>query len=454
MTIAARGDRPARSGQNKKQACQKAITRQKGGAMQRGVWILAALALSGCMSLDRGAGQVSRFTIGPADNQTQSTIIADLQARRSILPPDSPYARISAPVLAAASRPAEAQLRGARLRAEAASKNWLPKVGPNISLNSLSEIVSQLVVEQMLFDNGHRKAERAFARADVEIAAVTMVEDTNDRILTALGLYLDAMKARDRAVVESRTLADMEQFEWIMAERVRGGVSDSSDLHVLRQKLAEIRSTLAAQQEAEATAFAELNAMSDGPLDDVSGLTDLPLGDPAARSLDVLRAEAEKERDIASARMERAGLLPALTAGGTLGQNGSGIGLNLSSDRLLGLGTGDSLDATETARDAAARRVAQAEEDSARRLNRLHAQLAALSRQEREAQDLAGRAKVNLDLFQRQYKAGQRQVMDVVGVYETFATRQAASIDLKYERARTQLEIARHLGLLAEGSRI
>ena len=150
--------------------------------------------------------------------------------------------------------------------------------------------------------------------------------------------------------------------------------------------------------------------MSDGPLDDVSGLTDLPLGDPAARSLDVLRAEAEKERDIASARMERAGLLPALTAGGTLGQNGSGIGLNLSSDRLLGLGTGDSLDATETARDAAARRVAQAEEDSARRLNRLHAQLAALSRQEREAQDLAGRAKVNLDLFQRQYKAGQRQV--------------------------------------------
>jgi len=67
---------------------------------------------------------------------------------------------------------------------------------------------------------------------------------------------------------------------------------------------------------------------------------------------------------------------------------------------------------------------------------------------------LAAQAKANLDLFQRQYKGGQRQVMDVVGVYETFAARQTTRLDLKYDLAKTRLEIARHLGLLADGGSI
>jgi len=63
-------------------------------------------------------------------------------------------------------------------------------------------------------------------------------------------------------------------------------------------------------------------------------------------------------------------------------------------------------------------------------------------------------AKANLDLFQAQYDAAQRDVMDVVGVYETFAERQARALALKYELALARLQLARHLGVLAEGSRI
>jgi len=262
------------------------------------------------------------------------------------------------------------------------------------------------------------------------------------------------MKARERRVLEERTLKDMEHFEWVMSERVSGGISDGSDLHVLRQKLAEIRATLAAQSEAEATALAELNAMSTRPLDDVTGLADLSRAKGDIRPIEVLRAEAEKSRDIASAQVERGGLLPGLTAGGTLGDNGSGIGLNVSSDQLLGLGTGDSLNAIKATQEAAAARVGQAEEDAQRRTARLQNRLSALTRQVDEATALASRAKANLDLFQSQYKAGQRQVMDVVGVYETFAARQAATLDLKYERFETQLQIAEHLGVLAEGNRL
>jgi adhesin transport system outer membrane protein len=44
--------------------------------------------------------------------------------------------------------------------------------------------------------------------------------------------------------------------------------------------------------------------------------------------------------------------------------------------------------------------------------------------------------------------------MDVVGVYETFAQRQARALALKYELALARLQLARHLGVLAEGNRI
>ncbi|GGO58024.1 outer membrane protein, adhesin transport system [Roseovarius pacificus] len=435
---------------------------QRDGSVKAVACLLAAMGLSGCMSSGGDDGQVSRFLSNSPDTQlterqkeaVQSTVISALQARHSVLPPDSAYARVAGPVLAAYSRPAEAELRSARLRARAASKNWLPRIGPDISLTSLGDLVAQLVVEQVLFDNGRKKAERAFAKADVEVAAVTLSEDTNERVLTALGLYLDAMKARERASLEEQTLKDMQHFEWVMTERVNGGVSDMSDLNVLRQKLAEIRATLTAQHEAETTALAELNAMSTSPLDDVSGLSDLTPESGAARPLEVLRAEAEKDRDIAQAKIDRAGLLPGLSAGGTVDEDGADIGLNISTDQLLGLGTGASLKATQAARDAAERRVGQAQEDAERTLRRLDGRRSALSRQVTEASTLATQAKANLDLFQRQYKAGQRQVMDVVGVYETFAARQTAQLDLKYELARTRLQIARHLGLLADGGDI
>lgn len=429
------------------------------------VWVglcAGAMMLSGCMGAGEGEA-VSMFAMQQSPEKqaiarqkeaANSPIISELQARLSVLPGGSPFAQVAGPVLDANSRAAESELKSARLRAAAANKNWLPQIGPNISLTSLSDIVAQIIVEQVLFDNGRKKAERAFAKADVEVAAVMLADDTNARVLTALGLYLDAAEARERGALEQRTLKDMQQFEWIMNERVKGGVSDMSDLNVLRSKLSEIKANLATQQEAAATALAELNAMSTTQLNMVSGLSKVSVSASDATPLAVLQAEAEKERDIASATMERAGYLPGLTAGGTLGDGGSGIGLNVSSDQLLGLGTGSSLQAIEATKEAANRRVGQAQEDSNRALSRLETRVNALERQVGEAANLTAQAKGNLDLFQQQYDAGQRQVMDVVGVYETFAARQTTEVSLKYELALARLEIAGALGLLADGSEI
>ncbi|WP_299743215.1 TolC family protein [uncultured Tateyamaria sp.] len=383
---------------------------------------------------------------------TESPVIQGLLARQSVLPVGSAYETVATSVLAANARAAETELRAARLRASAASKNWLPTIGPRVSLNSLGDVITQIVVDQVIFDNGRKKGERAFAKADVEVAAVALAEDTNARVATGLGLYLDAVEARESATVHRATLREMEHFEYIMSERVRGGVSDMSDLNVIRQKLAEIRAAIAASDEAANTAIAELNAMSIQPLDDVRGLEALTISGTAAQPLSVTRAEAEKERSIAQAQIDRASQLPGINAQATVGEN-SGAGIT-AGGMSLGLGTGARLRAIEAAKEAAGRQVAQANEDANRTLRRLEGEVAATARQAGEARGLTAQAKANLDLFQEQYQAGQRQVMDVVGVYETFAARQVSEVLLKYEAIRLQVELARVQGVLADGEQI
>ena len=159
----------------------------------------------------------------------RSEIIAALQARRSVLPQGSAQDRVASAVLAAYARPAEAELRGARLRAQAASKNWLPTLGPSVSLTSLGAVVAGLVVEQVLFDNGRKKAERELARADVEHAAVVLSSDTNARVYEALSLYLGAEEARAKAALSAKTLSRVGEFDRIITAH---GIAVSQQAHI------------------------------------------------------------------------------------------------------------------------------------------------------------------------------------------------------------------------------
>ena len=435
----------------------------------------AIFGLSGCLADTEAASFVSRLkspdaglsvkesgpkttafasTASSYDDKlnSESAVINGLVARQSALPNGSAYDQVASAVLAANARSAESELRSARLRAESASKNWLPTIGPSISLTSLSDVIVNLVVDQVLFDNGRKKGEREFAKADVEVAAVALAEDTNDRAATGLELYLAAAEGREKASLAETTLEDMAHFEYIMSERVRGGVSDMSDLNIIRQKLSEIRAAQTAGRETTRSAIAELNAMSVQPLQGVRGLTKLNVSSNDAQPLKVTKAEAEKTRAIAAAKVDRASQLPGVSLSGTIGEN-SNIGVKAGGAQL-GFGTGARLKAIELAKETAGRRVSQANEDSNRALRKLESQIAAKTRQASEATNLTAQAKNNLDLFQAQYKAGQRQVMDVVGVYETFSRAQESEVTLKYEAATLRVEMARILGVLADGDLI
>lgn len=432
--------------------------------------VLAVMALSGCMQ-DMGEGTVSRFlsaqpdaradisgetkTAAPKAEAVQdvSPVIAELAARQSVLTPGSPYAEVAAGVLAADARVAEAELQVAQLRAEAASKNWWPTISPRVSLTSLGDLVADLVINQVLFDNGRKKAERDLAKADVELAAVALSESSNDRVYDGLVLFLQAEEGRAAADLYGQALKDMSHFEWVMNERVKGGVSDFSDLNVLKQKLADLRARDAAAREKTTRAVAELNAMSAVSLAGQRGLRGMG-STPSDQSLEVLHAKVERDRQLAQAKIARAAHLPGLSAGGSLRNGGEGLSLSASTEQMLGIGTGASLQAIEATKITADRKVTEAEDISRRAIEADQRTIAALKRQAAEAEGLTSQAKTNLDLFQRQYDAGTRQVMDVVSVYETFLRALEKQLDLKFQAARAELDAAKRLGVLADGAKI
>ncbi len=432
-----------------------------GNAIKAAVPLFLVLLVTGCMATG-GAKMPSGGIFGSKSADEQGTVstgersgvISQLSDRRSLLPAGGTYDQIAKAVLSSNLAPAEAELRAAKLRAEAQSKNWLPTIGPSLSLTSLGDFVASLVIEQVLFDNGRKKAEREFSVADVEVAAVLLSQDTNERVYDALDLYLSAEEGRDIATQANIALKDMEKFRWIMEQRVAGGVSDLSDLSILNHKISEIKSDRRLGEEKAATAMAELEAMGAENSKALSGLSAVSVDPEITRDLSVLKAHAEKDRDIARAKIERASNLPGLKATATGIGGSSDIDAALQTTGIFDLGTGARLKAVDATKEAASRKVDLAHESADRRLSTLEKTYVAAKRATGEAENLTRQAKQNLDVFQSQYEAGQRQIMDVVGVYETYARQKRSQIGHKYDAARAQLKMARDMGLLADGAEI
>jgi adhesin transport system outer membrane protein len=211
---------------------------------------------------------------------------------------------------------------------------------------------------------------------------------------------------------------------------------------------------LSQEQEAARTAWAELDAMSGGGLQGLSGLTPLPGDQGVPETLSVLLAKGEAARTMAEVDMARAGLMPGFGANAKLdGDGGLDAGLSLDGEGL-GFGRKDNLRALEEAEDVARRKIDEAEETSNRRIVALEREIASLtSRAEQEAAVLA-EMEANLGLFTEQYKAGRKTLLELVGQFESLVRMQRDHASLKYAVAVARLEIARERGVLVDGAQM
>ncbi|MFM2389205.1 MAG: hypothetical protein RLZZ437_760 [Pseudomonadota bacterium] len=425
---------------------------------------VAAILLSGCV----GASDATRFAAGEGlapteaaapnsfvqEGAAQSALIEGLRTRQSVLPKTGPFAQVADAVIAASAGAAVAELRVARLKAEAQATNWLPSIGPSVDLSSLGAVVASLVLEQTLFDNGRNRAERAFAAADVEVAAVTLAQDMNDRVYTGLSHYVEAQRAREQSALAEAAVARLGEFDRIVGIRVEGGVSDRTEAQIIRQKLTEMQSTRSADLSAAAAAMASLNAMAASPLDGLTGLQDVG-ADTGAEPLTVVMERGIGARRVAEANMARAGLLPGLTARATLDDAGDiSSGVRLGTDGLISAGLGSNLQALGAAEEVSDRRIAEASEEANRAIIALQSEITTLQTREREGSEVVRQTGANLDLFTEQYEVGRRTLLELVNQYDSFARLERDHAALKYEIVLRQLQIARARGQLVDGARL
>lgn len=426
------------------------------GALPPALALLSAACLAGCL----GGAPAARSAADPGlvspvldrRGAVQSDLIGALAARRSVLPAGSSYARVAASVLAAGSGAAEAELRVARLTAKAKSKNWLPSIGPNVSLNSLGSLAASLLLDQAILDNGRRKAERAWSAADVEVAAVHLAVELNQRVQDGLKLYIEAQRAAELAGITETALVRMRDFDRIMNIRVEGGLSDRSEYRIIAQKVAEMEAMLTQEREAAKTAWAELAAMSQGGLEGLTGLGVLPPDTGTPEPLNVLLARGEASRSKAEIAMARAGLMPGFGAQASIDRSGDLDGALSLDGEGLGFGRKDNLRALEEAETAAYRRIGEAEETARRRIVALEREIASLTAQEAQQARVLGQMELNLNLFTEQYRAGGRTLIELVTQFESLVAMRRDQATLKYRIAVARLDIARERGVLVDGA--
>lgn len=418
------------------------------------VWLGCALLLSGCFDPPSMMRSTADRPVQVATQSAASPIIASLQQRRSILPPSGPYGQLGAAILAANSGAAAAEFRMAQLKAEAKSKNWLPQLGPSVSLSSLSGMVASLALNQPLIDNGRRKAERDFARADVEVAAVALSVAMNQRVYEGLQYYVQAQRAQAQAAVSSAAVTRLSGFESMMQTRVEGGISDMSEKNVISQRAAEMQATVAADIDSANTALGQLSAMVGRPVTGLSGLDDLAQITTAPVALSVLRRQSEGKRALAGAAMSRADMLPGLTASVEGTQAGVNQGVRLTGLGLLQPGASATMQAIAQTAQVVDAQNADAADAANRRLLTLSGEINTLMGREVQGARVLAQTESNLDLFTEHYKVGRSSLLELVGQYDAFARLKRDQVSLRYEIALRHLEMARDLGLLVDGSQL
>ncbi|WP_159082510.1 TolC family protein [Paragemmobacter aquarius] len=424
--------------------------------------LTVAVLLSGCLGglqppgfQGIGRGQApdkpEQTRLFAAEGSTAAfPVMDDLRSRQSVLPAGGSYAAVAQAVMLASGGASAAELQMAKLQKEAVDKNWLPQIGPVVTLDSLGVMAAKLVAEQALLDNGRRRAERAVAAADVEVAAVSLAEDTNDRVRQGLELYIAAEKARAQAAVASRGVERLSAYQDMVQQRVTGGLSDRSELQVVSQKRAEMQATYSGDMQSAERSLNDLASLAGRPLAGLRGIE--PLGQGRAEPLSVMRAKSEGARVLALARAERAGSLPGLAATASLDGGGSFLsGLQLGGANI-GFGTGAKLRALNATPDLVERRFAEARLESGQRIDSLGGEIAELRLRRSQGAEVLRQTMGNLDLFVEQYKAGLRSLVELVGQYDAALRLERDQVALDYEIARREVEVAAMQGLLVHGA--
>lgn len=427
------------------------------GKTKRGAaFALLAIMLAGCDLPPGLFGGLPHMSEKTQDERTESTslVIASLQSRGSVSKDGSVCKKIEQITLENASVNSKETLRIRRLEAESRSKNWLPQIGPDVSLTSLGNVVGSILVDLVLYDTGGKRAERELAVADVELAAVGYAIELNDLVAEAIIYNIEMSEIDAEIAISKKEAAKLKKYLEIARTRIAGGLSDSSDEKMLSIKIAEVSQkieALNARRQATSDQLALIAPGVEGLANEVHCIS-LPTSLPTSLRLEY--AKAESNADLSEAMMLKAGLLPSIKAQSRITSEGvtGGVGLGLGAP--IGIGTPSNIQKAKALTEAATKRLANTEREIARKMAKQDAEKRELKVQRDSNSSLLRNSEEIYYFAEQQYDLGRKSLADLTISFQNFNNLQREDVRIDHEIARIEVRQAADAGLLADGSNI
>ena len=380
-------------------------------------------------------------------------MISGLRQRTSQLPAGSAEAVIARAALESDTGTAAADLRLAKIKADVESSNWLPTLGPNLSLSSLESLASSLLLDVVIFDNGQKRAEREYAVTDVEVAAVNLAIDANDRVLDALDAYLLLLEAQSREEISTRALTVLEGYARKSAQRVSQGYSAPVEQSEIEQYLSEFRLVRDAARQSAMNARSSLTLLG---VSNIPGshhrMTSFP-ATPSSPPLSVTLAQAKANRSIAEAKIDRSKNFPLL--GGTTEISSSGSStVFVMSGSGMGASTLSAGNSFEASKQASNQSVIHARSEAEIEIDSLNSELSSLSTQLNGYSARLSSSMRNYELYKDQFTAGAADLTDVVDAYATAVSLELGIDEVKHDILGVKYDLLHAYGVLFDGSSI
>ncbi|MFC6487100.1 TolC family protein [Nitratireductor sp. GCM10026969] len=361
-------------------------------------------------------------------------------------------------------RKAQANLAAAATDTKIAYAGYQPTIQSGVGVGTDDTYDVSVTVSQPLFDWGRTHQEVGKAKALQSAASSRLSATWEADALNAAKAHIDLKRTEELVALAEKNVTVHERFTALAKDRTEGGVGDATEIELAGVHEATAESTQeqvrGALLDARSTYISRTGVQPDNlaPVPELA--LSLPQGSDFEAATDeaptVKSARAEGQAARHAVKSERKGLLPTLSAEAFArrdendNETETGIGLRLRGPTLVGLSSFSKVEAARLraesatwAAESARREVRLQVHELFDREPILRKRIGILSQQLKKARALR-------DLYEDQFKIGQRKLADLVNVQADVFRFERELVEAHAKIRELQYSAAASLGTLVE----
>jgi outer membrane protein, adhesin transport system len=361
-------------------------------------------------------------------------------------------------------RRAQADLAGTGVDVKIAYGGYQPQLQSSAGVGANQSYDYAMSVAQPLYDWGRTGANVSRAKAQMSAAEAALLDAAEKTALEAVQAHLSVRRSESLVAAAQENLTAHRRFTELAGDRTSGGVGDATEVELAGIHQGEAESALedarGALRNARSVYYTRVGLEPSG----LGSIPELPLFMGADRNVDaaaleapaVVAARARQKAAQSAAKVERADLLPKISAEAYVRGNQrdndpqTGVGLRVTGPTLAGLSNFSRVEAANLQADSAKWAAEAARRDATMQARELFDHEPTLRGRIRILDAQLVKARALRDLYEDQFKIGERKVADLVNVQADVFRIERSLINARFDILDLQYKAAAALGYLVD----